>query len=94
MTKLHIIITVTGNVQGVGFRAYVKTEADRLGIMGFVKNCSDSSVCIEAEGEQDTLNQLIAWCHHGPELANVEKVEVQEGECIGVTGFDIRRAIP
>jgi acylphosphatase len=51
----HWNIKVTGKVQGVFFRASTKAVADQLGVKGFVKNLSDGSVYIEAEGDEFAL---------------------------------------
>lgn len=54
--KLLYKILITGQVQGVGFRWSALKEARNLGIKGFVKNLSDGSVYIEAEGYSDQLS--------------------------------------
>jgi acylphosphatase len=87
----HVCITVTGKVQGVYFRATAKDEAVRLGITGFVKNLRDGSVYIETEGEDEKINDLIAWCHQGPAQANVRNVIVTTGVLQGFTRFEIVR---
>ena len=89
MTK-HFNITVSGKVQGVYYRASTKHKAEELGIVGFVKNQSDGSVYIEAEGEMPQLSALIDWCKMGPNHAKVENVHFVPGEVQGFKGFDIR----
>jgi acylphosphatase len=74
--KFRIKVRVEGVVQGVYFRATTCQQARRLKLFGWVRNCPDSSVEIVAEGEKKVLEQLIAWCHHGPEGAVVTQVEV------------------
>jgi acylphosphatase len=69
---------VTGRVQGVSYRAATRTEARRLGITGWVKNCDDGSVELEAEGPDDRVAALIQWCHQGPPAAHVARVVVAE----------------
>ena len=80
-------ITVYGRVQGVGFRYYTKLKADSLGILGFVKNQPDGSVYIEAEGEADAINELIALCRKGPPLARVINMKVADTESSGFKSF-------
>ena len=87
----HIKIKVTGKVQGVYFRASTKKKAESLGLCGWCRNEADGSVCIEAEGSAEALAELVHWCHEGPELANVEKVEVIEDEIISYKEFSIKR---
>jgi len=66
--KLLYKIHVKGWVQGVGFRWSALHEARDRGITGFVKNLSDGSVYIEAEGSGEQLNAYIEWCKQGPGL--------------------------
>ena len=75
----HLNIKIYGLVQGVFFRASAKEQADKLDIKGFVKNMSDGSLYIEAEGDEKNLDKFVVWCNNGPMLAQVEKVEVSEG---------------
>ena len=85
-------ITVAGRVQGVYFRASACQQAQSLGITGWVRNCSDGSVELLAEGARDKLEQLIAWCHRGPTGARVADVSVRwEEPEHGLHGFTIKR---
>ena len=70
------LIQVHGRVQGVFFRHSAREKARELNIVGFARNEPDGAVYIEAEGEEGALEQFIAWCRSGPELAKVEKIEV------------------
>lgn len=74
---------VTGRVQGVSFRASTASEGRRLGVVGWVKNRADGSVELEAEGPDDKVAALVAWCHHGPPAASVDRVAVEELEATG-----------
>lgn len=83
-------ITVYGRVQGVGFRWSAREKARQLGIKGFVKNNSNSSVFIEAEGQIDQINFYIKWCHSGPSHAEVEDVMYKEIELKDFSGFEVK----
>ncbi len=86
-----VSIQVKGRVQGVYFRVFTQKQANKLGINGFVKNCPDGSVYIEAQGEKQALDQLIAWCHKGPLMAKVTEVDIQPlTETVSYDGFTIR----
>ena len=74
MERVHLIIR--GRVQGVFFRAHTIREAKRLGLTGFVRNRPDGTVEAVAEGPREGLEQFVAWCRRGPELAHVEDVEI------------------
>ena len=74
----RVKLKVHGIVQGVGFRWFAKRRADRLGIVGYVKNLADGTVEIEAQGKPDTLNEFIETICKGPPLGMVSKVDVEE----------------
>ena len=69
---------VTGRVQGVAFRASTVDEARRLGLTGWVRNCADGSVELEAQGDAAMVASLLAWCGHGPPAARVAGVAVED----------------
>ena len=77
MALKQVQLVVRGRVQGVFFRASTQREAKRLGLAGWVKNRTDGSVELCAEGEEEALKELIAWAHKGPTAARVEKVDVR-----------------
>ncbi|MFO0950242.1 MAG: carbamoyltransferase HypF [Isosphaeraceae bacterium] len=82
-------ITVTGLVQGVGFRPFVHGVATRLGLAGFVRN-EGGSVRVEAEGEPLALDSLIAAVQtNPPPLARVEGVSWERVEPLGASTFRI-----
>jgi len=81
---------VHGRVQGVFFRASTQKAAEDLELTGWVKNCDDGSVEILAEGSREKLEELIAWCRHGPPMASVSKIDLNWIEAEGLSSFDIR----
>jgi acylphosphatase len=75
--KLLYKIHIKGQVQGVGFRWSAASEARNLGIKGFVKNLSDGSVYIEAEGPIKKLDTFVEWCQKGPRFSFVDSVSTE-----------------
>lgn len=71
--KLKII----GRVQGVFYRQSTKSQAQVLGLRGWVRNLADGSVEALAVGPKDKLELLIDWCGRGPNNARVERVDVK-----------------
>jgi acylphosphatase len=71
---------VRGRVQGVGFRWFVEKEAATLGIAGWVRNRSDGSVEVLAQGTREQLFALRAKLHQGPRAARVDDVEEFESQ--------------
>jgi len=90
MRRVRVI--VTGRVQGVSFHASTVAEARRLGLIGWVRNLSDGSVELEAQGAHDAVCELLAWCEHGPPVARVTKVAVDDVPAVaGESTFAIGR---
>jgi DNA ligase D-like protein (predicted 3'-phosphoesterase) len=82
--------TVTGAVQGVGFRDATRREAVRLGALGWVRNEADGSVAVHAEGPPDDVEMLIAFLRRGPRGADVEDVAVTEVKAEDHEQFAVR----
>lgn len=74
--RYHLFIS--GKVQGVWYRQSMLQEAIKLEIKGWVRNLSDGRVEAIIEGDEQSLEKLISWCHIGPPSAIVERVEVIE----------------
>lgn len=72
----RVRVTVSGSVQGVGFRYFVQERAQTLGVTGWVRNLRDGRVEAELEGTNDMVNMLIDAMREGPTFAHVEKVNV------------------
>lgn len=84
MTIERLTARVTGRVQGVGFRWWVRTRADRLRLTGWVMNAdNERSVEIVAEGPPSSLDELERLLRIGPDGARVEAVEVQRQPASG-----------
>lgn len=71
----RLICIVHGRVQGVFFRDTTSRHARALALTGFVENDSHNTVRVVAEGEEDALQELLAYVQKGPPLARVERVE-------------------
>jgi len=75
MQRVHIM--VHGSVQGVFFRSNTRKVALDLGLKGYVRNMTDGTVEVVAEGPEDKIKELIEFCKNGPESAQVDKVDVK-----------------
>jgi acylphosphatase len=90
MDRFRVRLIIEGRVQGVWFRDSTRREALALGVTGWVKNRPDGTVEVLAEGLQDQVRNLVAWCHHGPSAAEVDKVKEKEEPWEGnFESFDI-----
>ena len=83
-------VRVTGNVQGVFFRAWTQQQANELGVAGWVRNCQDGSVEAKLTGEDEAVRQLVERLHRGPPSAAVSRVDVGIVEPEALDRFEIR----
>ena len=93
MNGERMIARVTGRVQGVGFRWWVRTRAEALHLTGWVMNDDDErSVTLVAEGDAERLDELERLIRIGPSSARVEEVEAQRQPASGeFRRFEISR---
>lgn len=89
MKYLHI--KIKGRVQGVDFRASTKAVADQLKIRGTIHNEKDGTISVEAEGDDQMMEQFLEWCQEGPEYAIVESIEVDEASDKAYKNFEVIR---
>src|SRR5262245_52357446 len=83
---------VVGRVQGVGFRWSASRVAHGLGLRGSIRNATDGSGEVSAEGAKENLERFARWVAEGPRGAAVSKVETTEPQLpIPEAGFDIIR---
>ena len=83
--------TVTGRVQGVGFRYFVARAARNLGLTGYVRNLPDGTVEVAVAGERAGLDTLAVLLQQGPPGAAVESVKLDWSSPPDVEGqFDVR----
>jgi len=82
---------VTGDVQGVGFRWAAQGEAERLGVVGRVRNRTDGAVEVVAQGDRSALDAFAAWLERGPRQARVDDVDVEPVDPFEADSFEIQR---
>lgn len=75
MATICVHALVTGRVQGVWFRQSTLEEAERAGLVGWVRNLPDGSVEVMLQGEEKAVHHVEAWLGQGPELATVADVQ-------------------
>jgi acylphosphatase len=68
---------VTGRVQGVGYRAYVRSTALGLGIAGWTRNLPDGRVELSAQGSREALEELEDALWAGPPLSKVSDLRLE-----------------
>ena len=72
---VHVFIS--GFVQGIGFRQFIKHNARKLSLNGWVRNIPDGKVEAVFDGDRLNLQKMVDLCKKGPFLAEVENIEVE-----------------
>jgi acylphosphatase len=89
MSVVKKVVTVTGRVQGVGYRMFAAQKAKGLELMGRVWNEADGSVRLEVQGKMNLVQRYIHELSRGPFLSNVEAVETANGTFDDYSDFRI-----
>jgi DNA ligase D-like protein (predicted 3'-phosphoesterase) len=85
--------SVSGAVQGVGFREATRRRALALGLSGWVRNADDGAVTVHAEGAPDAVQALLDFLARGPRGAAVDDVAVDDVRVEGHEQFAIRGVV-
>jgi len=83
MTKKRVQAIVTGRVHGVGYRYFATHVAERLGVVGTIRNITDGQVEAIAEGDEETLAHFLAELRKGPIKADVIGLHESWAEPVG-----------
>ena len=88
--KIRKQIRFSGHVQGVGFRYRASHAANGLGVTGWVRNNSDGTVEMEAQGTEEQINKMLVLINRGSyimiDCMDSEEIPLEDGEY----GFHIR----
>jgi acylphosphatase len=82
-------LKISGMVQGVFFRKFIKEEADDIGIKGHVRNLDSGEVEVIAEGTPEEVDRIIQICKKGAPHSTIKNVDIQEMNHIGFDDFKI-----
>ena len=83
-------IFISGKVQGVGFRAFIRREAAVLNLKGWAKNLVDGRVEVVLQGEKNQVAQMIEKLKEGPSFARVDNLRVNQEEVGDYSDFKIK----
>lgn len=82
---------IEGRVQGVGYRAWCRREAEARGLTGYVRNLSDGRVEAVIVGDAATTDAMLAACRKGPPGAAVTAIGLDPVEAPSTDAFVILR---
>ncbi len=75
--KKSVRLYVEGTVQGVFFRSFIKENAERYNVKGFIRNLEDGRIEIFLEGASDDVNKMMELAKKGPKHSQIKKVAVK-----------------
>ncbi|MEK6908621.1 MAG: acylphosphatase [Nanoarchaeota archaeon] len=87
--KKSVRITIQGSVQPVFFNRFIKENAEKLGIKGFIRNKGDGIIEMFIEGNMNEVNAMILTCKTGPQHTMIRSTEEKEEKFQGFKDFKI-----
>jgi acylphosphatase len=87
--KKSVRLYIDGAVQGIFFRAFVKENAERFNVKGFVRNLEDGRVETFLEGDNNSVNKMIELCKKGPKHSQIRNVEMKPERFQGFRVFKV-----
>jgi acylphosphatase len=88
--KRTVHVRITGDVQGVGFRAWTRRQAAELGLSGWVRNMRDGAVEALFSGPPHDVEAMIERCRSGPRPAIVDNMEIVAEGGEAPEGFSVK----
>ena len=76
--KKSVRLYVNGLVQGVFFRIFVKENAERYNVKGFIRNLEDGRIEVFLEGNVDEVNKMIELCKKGPRHSQIKDIKIKQ----------------
>lgn len=87
--KKSIRLFISGTVQGVFFRSFLKENAEKNNVKGFTRNLDDGRVEVFIEGDIDDVNRMAQLCKEGPKHAQIKNVEEKPEKFQGFKEFKV-----
>ncbi|MFH1503684.1 MAG: acylphosphatase [Candidatus Diapherotrites archaeon] len=87
--KKSVRMYITGTVQGIFFRAFVKENAEKYNVKGFVRNLEDGRIEIFLEGNSEDVNKLIELCKKGPKHVLIRNIELKAEKFQDLKNFKV-----
>ncbi len=73
--KKSVRLIITGSVQGIFFRQFIKDHADKHSVSGYLRGLEDGKLEVFLEGQNTKVDEMIAVCKQGPKHAHIRNVE-------------------
>jgi acylphosphatase len=76
--KKSLRLFLTGSLQPMFFNPYIKAEAEKLNVRGFVRILEDKRVEVFIEGDSKAVEAMIPKCKQGPYNTKIASVEQRD----------------
>jgi len=87
--KKSVRLYIEGTVQGVFYRAFIKENAERYNVKGFVRNLEDGRVEIFLEGNANEVNKMMEIAKKGPKHSQIRNVRIKPEKFQDLKSFKI-----
>ena len=87
--KKSVRLYIEGTVQGIFFREFIKENAERYNVKGFVRNLDDGRIEVFLEGNTDDVKKMIEICQKGPKHSQIRDVEIKEERFQDLKSFKV-----
>ena len=87
--KKSVRLYIKGIVQGIFFRSFIKTNAEKYNVKGFTRNLEDGRVEVFLEGNAPDVNKMIELCKQGPKHSQIKDVQIKPEKFQGFKTFKI-----
>lgn len=74
MKQVRVRILIEGRLQAMNFRFNAQRQANKLGLVGFVRNLTDGRIEIEAQGEENNVKKMLDWCQEEPHSSQIRSI--------------------
>ncbi len=87
--KKSVRLYITGTVQGVFFRGFIKENAERYNVKGFTRNLEDGRIEIFLEGDSNDVNKMIELSKKGPKHSQIKNIEIKPEKFQSLKNFKV-----
>jgi len=87
--KKSVRFFISGNLQPLFFNNFIKENADKIGVKGFVRAMDDGRMEIFVEGNLDDVKAMAEVCKRGPKHAQLRNIEEREASFQGFKDFKV-----
>lgn len=87
--KKSVRLYIKGVVQGVFFRSFIKENAEKNNVKGFIRNLEDGRIEIFLEGDVNEVNKMIELCQKGPKYSQIKHIEIKQEKYQDLKTFKI-----